>query len=517
MAYTVNFMVGTGFLTLPRAVVDSGLVLGTFVLFGTGLLSIIASDCTLEALARAGPILKLRTPRATGLAGQISRENSDSAFPYGAVLEPEEESDEDKEKKSSTLRGVAGSLGEEPWLLGQGRIEMPQLVHIFLGESGSRAYVGLVIIYIYAAMWAYCVLVASTLSTALPLTGNETEGKLYSYWLYLVSFGLMTTFFSTRDLTGPFMSSLNIAFTYGRMAMVLAVTVTLSHGLWRAYFDDNDDASGGNYGFLGGGGGPTGLGSDLADGVYEPSAPAPLWRPEGLPTMLPTTIYSLIFHYSIPTLAEPMRDKKMVGSAFSMSVLVTVVAYWLISVAAGAYFGGDTMPAVSLNWASYRPAGAFAPFGAVVRNFVVFFPALSLVSSYPLLAITLSNNMEAVSTLELPRSAWRVLAAAPPVVISVFVTDLTTVTAVAGLFGYIVVLIFPLLLQRASARACSELLGPGRDATAYSTVFTSSPCALAVCGAVVGVVTTGSAFSLVGTLVVAPLFAPAEDAASPWP
>ena len=42
-------------------------------------------------------------------------------------------------------------------------------------------------------------------------------------------------------------------------------------------------------------------------------------------------------------------------------------------------------------------------------------------------------------------------------------------------------------------------------------------CALAVCGAVVGVVTTGSACSLINTLVMAPLFAPTEEAASAWP
>lgn len=46
---------------------------------------------------------------------------------------------------------------------------------------------------------------------------------------------------------------------------------------------------------------------------------------------------------------------------------------------------------VSLNWNTYDPnwAPALANF---VRTYVVFFPALGLFSTYPLLAITLANN-----------------------------------------------------------------------------------------------------------------------------
>lgn len=56
IAFTANYVVGTGFLTLPYAIVKSGTVLGTAALFFTLLLAIIAMQCTLEAVARAFPV-----------------------------------------------------------------------------------------------------------------------------------------------------------------------------------------------------------------------------------------------------------------------------------------------------------------------------------------------------------------------------------------------------------------------------------------------------------------------------
>ena len=98
---------------------------------------------------------------------------------------------------------------------------------------------------------------------------------------------------------------------------------------------------------------------------------------------LTTSIYSAIFHHSIPTLAEPAADKASVHRAFSLTVALVVVFYLMISIPAILYFGADCLSAVNLNWAHYKPQ-YWQPLAAFVRNFVVFFPALSLVSSYPL-------------------------------------------------------------------------------------------------------------------------------------
>ena len=144
----------------------------------------------------------------------------------------------------------------------------------------------------------------------------------------------------------------------------------------------------------------------------------------------------------------------------------------------------------------------------------------------------------------LPRWVWRLAASIPPLVLAAAITDLTTVTAqpdkktrpqepcargggsswlglffqacacraarshlragrlsppplpplgwrqpqvtaVAGLFGYVVVLVFPILLQRASLAAIEDALGPGRGATAHTSILTSSRAGVACAGTVV--------------------------------
>jgi hypothetical protein len=53
MAFTCNYMVGTGFLTLPHAMVNSGLVLGVGVLIFMAWLSVVSVGvCT---FGPAGP------------------------------------------------------------------------------------------------------------------------------------------------------------------------------------------------------------------------------------------------------------------------------------------------------------------------------------------------------------------------------------------------------------------------------------------------------------------------------
>ncbi len=79
VAFTCNYMVGTGFLTLPHAMAGCGLWPGVLVLVSAGLLAVFSSNCVLEALARMAA-LSIRGPYSSRVMG------------YGAL---EEETDED--------------------------------------------------------------------------------------------------------------------------------------------------------------------------------------------------------------------------------------------------------------------------------------------------------------------------------------------------------------------------------------------------------------------------------------
>ena len=171
---------------------------------------------------------------------------------------------------------AAARAGGRGWVVGSERIDVPDLCAYFLGRRGQLVYVASICLYIYSSLWAYAVLVAQTLSVALPLQPPAAEGggglpELFSYWVYLAGFGLVGGALALRDITGPFMTGLNLAFSYARCLMALLMVGTLAHALSVFWFAP-------------GGGG--------ADGDDDTSlfarAPAPLCAPSGLAQMLPT-------------------------------------------------------------------------------------------------------------------------------------------------------------------------------------------------------------------------------------
>jgi len=327
----------------------------------------------------------------------------DSSEPSGGALEvglemSEKIADSRRQSASAVLadlasrEGVAsvagdGSGGGDPgaqgwlWVLpetntpGDVRLEMPQLCLFYLGPQGRACYAVAIVMYIYASMWAYAVLVAQTFSTALPLDADPDDA-IYSYWFYLVAFGVVATFLATRDITGPFMTHLSLTFSYGRVLLVVFMVATLVHAIAKAIALDDGfvglvtaDASGLDSGGKGGqhhghthdsssssssshgaDSDPSSTDSTLplpyGDDVFEPSAPAPMFDVTGLLTIIPTAAFATLFHYSIPTLTAPAADKPNVGNALASTVYLVALSYVLICVPAALYFGADALPAV---------------------------------------------------------------------------------------------------------------------------------------------------------------------------
>merc|ERR1711871_308803 len=96
-----------------------------------------------------------------------------------------------------------------------------------------------------------------------------------------------------------------------------------------------------------------------------------------------------------------------------------------------------------------------------ISTYVVVFPALDAASAYPLNAITLGNSLQNtfrrstiltarnLSELEI-RVIFRLVAACPPFLLVMFVTNLEKITAYSGLTGFSIMLIVPALLAYSS-------------------------------------------------------------------
>lgn len=192
---------------------------------------------------------------------------------------------------------------------------------------------------------------------------------------------------------------------------------------------------------------------------------------------------------------------------FGASLLTTFSFYFLLGTSAASYFGANTLSSVNLNFSDFTfglNADDASPLMLTMlkaaSGVVVIFPALDTISVFPLIANTLGNNLLAASgpaflkyiahhlpthrpswssfqrrihrrssnsfhdlpsqiRKELVQRAskiatifWRLVAALPPLIGSLWATDLSFSLLLAGVAGIYVAFFAPSLLQLASCR-----------------------------------------------------------------
>lgn len=129
----------------------------------------------------------------------------------------------------------------------------------------------------------------------------------------------------------------------------------------------------------------------------------------GIHKMFPAIVFSLLFHQAVPGLADEMNNKPKVGKVFEYTFILCGVAYGLLGIVGAFYFGEDVYQSANLNWHNYHGGtGTYipgvheddkmawiniAPWAQCIRTFVVIFPAIDVVSAYPLYAYTLGNTL----------------------------------------------------------------------------------------------------------------------------
>ncbi|KAJ1434039.1 transmembrane amino acid transporter protein-domain-containing protein [Ochromonadaceae sp. CCMP2298] len=428
VAFTLNYVVGSGFLTLPWAFQKTGIVLGILVLSLMCLMSILSCYFILETMERATRMIN-SIPSNTNSFQASSREQG---------------------------RPLAAPV--------QRRMELTELCALFLGYQGKRVFSVLIMVYIYGTLWAYCTVFAKAFSAVFDLGAA-------SYYIYLSVFAVIVVPLSCMELAEQVY--VQVALSLFRVLMLTVMILTTAV----AYF-----SRGGEFG-------------ELSNRSYERlEEPAhPDMNFDKLYLLLPIAAYAYIFHHSVPALSEPVADKRSVGLMFTVALLVSFVAYTVVSICVSLYFGSDTLSSSNLNWQlfeGHRLSDGSKPLWAVfVSVFVVLFPAMDVASAYPLNAFTLGNNImssyfgEEVEKHQGSRVAstfFRLVAAIPPFAGALVVSDLGNITAFTGLTGFAIAFIVPGMLALYSEQHLAAL---GMETTTiHSHYFTGPMFAHLLCG-----------------------------------
>lgn len=344
VAFTVNYIMGCGFLGVPHAFVASGIVLGPLVIVLFGYLVNLTKDFVLDAMARTEAITKLRR-------GEIT----------------------------------LNELQDEHYLVNSERtFEVTDLFGLLMGSRARFAYMLFLSGYMYGALWAYGTVFASSFTANVPLPGFndghtcnvETDGSacIRPFLLWLGVFGLIAVPLACMELKEQI--SVQVLMFIARVLVVLLMTGTVLAG----YRCD---------------------GVVFTDQGTDHAMTTPLAIPAGLSTVIPISTYAFIFHHSVPVLSQPVADKKSLPRVFLAAFLITGTAYAALGTILAVWFGETVQSQSNLNWHYYvgcQPAGTTdatnKDTGANIISFVILiFPALDVLSAYPLNAVTLGNNL----------------------------------------------------------------------------------------------------------------------------
>lgn len=320
------------------------------------------------------------------------------------------------------------------------KMELTDLCNLFLGRHGRDAYSISVAIYFYGTLTAYCSVFAESLAAHIPVF----ESSQSNYNLYLSIFFVSVVPMSCLELNEQIEWQVVLALCRLLMALGMVGSVMASN------VDTDADADGALSGFM---------------FTSYPDAPygAPGFNFSGMLALLPLAAFANIFQHSIPALSHPVQDKTQLSRIFLGAIFFCFIAYSSIGSFLAYFFGSKITSASNLAWVSFVGSSQFSAIANSVSYYIVLFPGLDVASAFPLNAITLGNSLLAtfkdndhLKALKLESTelkiVFRMLAAIPPFMFAMLISDLGQITSYTGVFGFTITMVFPSALAYASKR-----------------------------------------------------------------
>lgn len=432
-AFTVNYILGVGSLGVPFAFFRAGLLLSNLMVALVTLVSYMTVMWVSETVARAR--------EAFAAAHRVTEA---SALMLFAEKDP--------------LAKSAPDFDDFP--------EVTQLCDRFLGPLGSRLYQLSLLGLMYGGLLGYSQVFVNSFLTQVASVGGVHITSVHAAGV----FAAIVVPLSCSDLTEQIHVQLLMA-----VVRFAALLIMIASAVYAMFADPYD----------------SGMAAAPADAAPPFVSDVHLVDLSGFGVMFSTAVFSQLFQHSVPGLLAPLGTANQAKShaIFGSTLLTTMFFYVALGSVCSLYFGPKVASSVNLNWADFTwglaaSARALPLWAKAMSTLVVVFPALDTISVYPLISVTLGDNMAAVVPLPWVRAVggkpfWKLLcrfgACLPPLLVSVFVSDLSLTLQFSGMAGVYVAFFAPALLQLNASREFPR-------ATVYSGAFSSTRWVYAVLG-----------------------------------
>ena len=415
--FIINYIVGTGFLGIPYVFWNTGVIAGVATLVVISMAIAIPAIWTLEVMARAQAIDDVDS----------SRVQADSEMKAVFRIETDR------------------------------HFEVSELCRIFLGRVGGAVYLVLILIYLFIGQWLTGPVAGTAWSSNLPLNFgtfrqcsqadfngvlHPSDGCWNSYALCILFFAIIVVPLSCLDLKEQEIVQVTLSIT--RFVVITSIIIYSIVAEVKGYKGHESVDPPPN--------------STVKEHVLG-------FKMNGFLATLPVVIYAQMLHVAIPSLVQPINDKRHLGRLFWLIFATTSVIYGVLGVTAAVYLKYSVNEQCTLNWADTTSSG-HSMLLRVYSYFVVIFPSLDVLSAYPLGAIIMANMVEYLFTgnprvqsgrffVTVNRFVWATL----PLICSVYLSDLVELDKFAGLPAFCAAFIFPAFLQWRSVKMCQNRFG----------------------------------------------------------
>lgn len=162
----------------------------------------------------------------------------------------------------------------------------------------------------------------------------------------------------------------------------------------------------------------------------------------GIPNLFGVCVYSFMCHHSLPSLVTPIKDKSKLLKLLAADYILILLFYVLLSFT-GIYAFGKLDDIYTLNFLP-DDCDSSSPITNIkfIQYFLALFPVFTLSTNFPIISITLRNNLKAIGyNPEKPyrwavdRIAFPLLAIVPPMVVALITDEVEFLVGITGSYA----------------------------------------------------------------------------------
>lgn len=447
LIYIFNLIVGTGALTLPAVFSRAGWLLGVIVILILGLISFITVTFVIEAMASANAIIKWN--RIQNNKREVNLQDSNESEGFESMREASAADSEDTPLVNQQTDNLeVNEITYRHYVIDE-KVEMGEMASIFFNKFGVILFYVCLIVYLFGDLSIYCAAVAKTLAnvvcTYIPenYTINDTIPDTTPCW--------KDSKYNRLDAYDNYLSLFIVVmgpFAFFNVQKTKYLQYLTSAMRWLAFSIMIIFA----------------LQKIIANGPQGNPPPVNL---SGIPRLFGVCVYSFMCHHSLPALVAPISNKGTLNRSLAFDYLL-IAFFYLILALTGTFAFAHVDDLYTLDFDPNGGENISNLFVKIIDYFLTLFPVFTLSTNFPIIAITLRNNLQTLffSQNRNYNIAIKIIIATSvillPYSVAKYTKDLSILVGITGSYaGTGIQYLIPTFLIYFARRHTSETIGLG--------------------------------------------------------